>query len=174
MMKFLKGNYNNLQELKKEFKKMVMQYHPDHRKDENLTSDQINEDFRTLKDEYNKIVEYLASGRSWEAKQEESEQVPNYELILRPLIKWACRFENIEIVAIGSWLWIGGDTKPIKEQLKEKGFKWSTIKKKWYYNTSDKKYKYYKGRKLYNFEELKELHKSQVIKNRPSQKIANV
>ncbi len=34
---------------------------------------------------------------------------------------------------IGSWIWVSGDTKEIKEKLKELGFKWASKKKMWYY-----------------------------------------
>ena len=37
-------------------------------------------------------------------------------------------FENITIELIGSWIWVSGDTREIKEKLKEIGFKWASKK----------------------------------------------
>jgi hypothetical protein len=33
----------------------------------------------------------------------------------------------------GLWLWVEGDTKPIKDDLKLAGFKWHATKKCWFY-----------------------------------------
>jgi hypothetical protein len=34
---------------------------------------------------------------------------------------------------VGLWLWVKGDTKPYKEQLKELGFRWSPTHTAWYW-----------------------------------------
>ena len=31
------------------------------------------------------------------------------------------------------WVWVSGDTKPIKDDLKELGFRWSPRRKEWYH-----------------------------------------
>jgi len=36
----------------------------------------------------------------------------------------------------GTWVWVSGDTKPVKDTLKEQGFKWSPKKKVWYFKPS--------------------------------------
>lgn len=40
----------------------------------------------------------------------------------------------IEIELVGSWIWVSGNTYPVKEQLKEAGIFWAGKKKKWYLN----------------------------------------
>ena len=40
--------------------------------------------------------------------------------------------EDLELELCGSWLWIGGETKPHKEELKTAGAHWAPKKKKWY------------------------------------------
>ena len=42
---------------------------------------------------------------------------------------------GIRIMLVGTWLWIGGDTKPVKTQLKELGFKWHNERTLWFWNT---------------------------------------
>ena len=70
--------------------------------------------------------------------------------------------EGIKISKMGVWLWIEGDTKSNKEQLKEAGFKYASKKKMWYYNPDEFYHK--KGRwstpknriaELYGIEEIK-------------------
>jgi len=51
---------------------------------------------------------------------------------------------NIKVELIGSWLWITGETYPIREKLKALGFLFSGSKKAWFYNGSDKKIRYSK------------------------------
>ena len=41
--------------------------------------------------------------------------------------------ENTEVKVDRDWCWISGDTKPIKEDLKELGFRWSPRRKQWYH-----------------------------------------
>lgn len=48
------------------------------------------------------------------------------------LIKELNRLDGISYKVIGTWLWVDGDTKPVKEELKELGLKWSGNRKKWF------------------------------------------
>lgn len=40
---------------------------------------------------------------------------------------------NVEVKVDRDWAWVSGDTKPIKEDLKELGFRWSPRRKQWYH-----------------------------------------
>ena len=40
---------------------------------------------------------------------------------------------GIEIEVCGSWVWVGGNTKPVRAEIKAAGFKWAQAKGKWYY-----------------------------------------
>lgn len=53
----------------------------------------------------------------------------------------ALSLPNIKVELCGTWIWITGDTKPVKEQLKELGCKWAPKKKKWFWRKpTDKKF----------------------------------
>ena len=41
-------------------------------------------------------------------------------------------FPSLSIKLAGSWVWVDGDTKSLKDRLKEHGLKWSKNKEKWY------------------------------------------
>jgi flavorubredoxin len=41
---------------------------------------------------------------------------------------------EVKMEQVGTWLWLSGATKPIKEELKTLGFKWSKNKSAWYHN----------------------------------------
>jgi hypothetical protein len=41
-------------------------------------------------------------------------------------------FPDFKIEITGSWLWVSGDTKPKRKELKDHGLRWSRKKEKWY------------------------------------------
>ena len=61
--------------------------------------------------------------------------------------------QGLQVDLVGCWLWVSGDTRPVKEKLKEHGFRWNKTRGKWY-KALDGQYKrgHFKG----SFEELKE------------------
>lgn len=45
--------------------------------------------------------------------------------------------ESTELKLDRDWVWVSGDTKPIKEDLKELGFRWSPRRKQWYHRDAE-------------------------------------
>ncbi len=89
------------------------------------------------------------------------------DIELEKIISLILHFENITIELIGSWIWISGDTKAIKEQLKKIGFKWATKKKMWFYGEM-------KGinPKEKSLEEIKAKYGSETLKTNQKQKLS--
>ena len=50
------------------------------------------------------------------------------------LINKLLRIPGIDVELCGAWLWVTGDTRPVKDRLKVLGFKWSRNKNAWYYH----------------------------------------
>ena len=69
---------------------------------------------------------------------------------------------------VGSWIWVSGDTKEIKEKLKEIGFKWASKKKMWYYGEMKAKNPNPKS-----MEEIKTKYGSETLKSNEKKKIAS-
>jgi hypothetical protein len=46
---------------------------------------------------------------------------------------------SVKMERIGDWVWVSGDTRPIKEELKTLGFFWGNKKKAWYFKGKDTK-----------------------------------
>jgi len=108
-------NVAGLNEAKKVFKKLARKLHPD--------IGGTEEEFKTLKNVYDYIVEhkiYFSNDTKFEIK-------------LEKIISQILHFENIIIEVVGSWIWLSGETKIIKDTLKDIGFKWASKKKMWYY-----------------------------------------
>jgi len=56
-----------------------------------------------------------------------------FDLEIEKIISQILHYDNLIIEVIGSWIWLQGQTKAIKEKLKDLGFKWASKKKMWYY-----------------------------------------
>ena len=90
------------------------------------------------------------------------------DIELEKIISLILHFENITIELVGSWVWVSGDTKEIKDKLKELGFKWASKKKMWFYGEM-------KGRNSNekSMEEIKSKYGSETLKTNDKKKIAS-
>ena len=68
---------------------------------------------------------------------------------------------------MGSWIWLSGETKIIKEKLKELNFKWASKKKMWYYGEM-------KGRsqKEKSLDEIKSKYGCETVKTKSKRKLS--
>ena len=137
-----------LNEAKKVFKRLARLLHPDVGGDE--------ERFKTLKNVYDEIIEHKIYFSN-NAK---------FDLELEKIISQILHFENITIEVVGSWIWLSGDTKAIKEKLKELNFKWASKKKMWYFGEM-------KGKNLKpkSMSEIKNKYNTQTFKSKEKIKI---
>jgi hypothetical protein len=104
-----------LNEAKKIYKKLAKELHPD--------IGGTDEEFKILNQIYNEIIENKIFFTN-DSK---------YDIELEKIISKILHYENITIEVIGSWIWISGDTKFIKDKLKELNFRWARKKMMWYY-----------------------------------------
>jgi hypothetical protein len=68
---------------------------------------------------------------------------------------------DVVIEIIGSFIWINGNTKPYKEELKKLKFKWSNNKSAWY--MSPENYRKH-GKKNYDMNTIRDMYGSSTIK----------
>lgn len=121
-IKFLNKQFETIDDLRKEYRKLAMSMHPD--KGGN------SEDMKILNSEYDYLIKNFNKG----SKQFEQEYATNvaYKDILDKLIN----ISDIEIEIVGSWIWISGNTKPHKDLINELNFRWSRNRKMWYMDTT--------------------------------------
>ena len=139
-----------INEAKKIYKQLAKKLHPDVGGSDEL--------FKMLNSIYTNIIEnkiYFSN----EFK---------FDLEIEKIISQILHFENIVIEIVGSWIWLSGDTKLIKDNLKELNFKWASKKKMWYYGEM-------KGRnpKEKSLEEIKNKYGCETVRTKEKEKIAN-
>ena len=145
-------NVESMEELKKAYRKLAFQLHPDR----NAGNDT---EFKAMVNEYDDLFKTLQFKTT--NKAEKVEDINIYKDIIDALMK----LEGIEIDVVGTWIWLNGNTYPVKDIIKSLGFLWSSGKKKWFYNGDDKKIK---RRSKDTYEDLKNKFGCQSFKSQGS------
>lgn len=143
-------NVSEIGEAKKLYKQLAKKLHPDVGGDD--------ESFKALNAVYNNVIEHnLYFSNEYK-----------FDLEIEKIIAQILHFEDIEIEVIGKWIWISGETKEIKETLKNLGFKWASKKKMWYFGELQKS----SNRREKSIEEIKATYGSQKVATKQNIKIA--
>lgn len=152
-------NCKNIEDVKKEFHKLAKELHPDNGGDEIEFKKMMNlymEAFSHLKSVHDSKGGYTYK-KETEEDQTTTETPEQFARIIEALI----HFEGITIEIIGTWIWVSGNTYPIKENLKELHFFYSKGKKAWYHTGEAQKSR---RRGRYNMSQLRDKWGSQQVK----------
>jgi hypothetical protein len=145
----------SFEQIKLAYRKACATYHPD-RNPAGL------EMMKMVNCAYNALTDYQPTSES------EITDTSNYGEELNAALNAIINL-GLEIEICGSWLWVGGDTKPHKEILKNAGFKWASKKMMW--NFRPAKWKSY-SRGKYSMDEIRNAHGSVQIKTKQHRQIA--
>ena len=135
-----------LEELKTMYRKLAIENHPD--KGGNAeTMKEINNEydvlFPLLKDVHRNF-----EGEVYTAHQESTESADSFKDLISELMKT----EGIIIEIIGRFIWVTGNTKPYREQLKALNFQWHSKKLAWYLKPEDYRMRSHKD---YSLDEIR-------------------
>ena len=123
------NNPKTLEELKKQYRALVMEHHPDGGGSE--------EAMKAINNEYDMLFPKLKNihqnkdGETY--TKENAETADQFKDLVAELMK----MDDIVIEVIGCFVWVTGDTKPHKDRLKELRFKWHSKKSAWYLAPED-------------------------------------
>lgn len=143
-------NISTIEELKKQYKKLAMKYHPDR----GGSTEQMQE----LNSEYDMLFKMLNKENSTEIGEE-----------FREIIEKIININDIDIEICGTWIWISGNTYSVKDILKENGFKWASKKGMWYWRSEENAVR---SKKKLSIEEIRKKYGSDKIKTGFKQAIA--
>lgn len=157
------NNPKTLEELKKEYKRLAMQHHPD--------MGGSTEEMQEINNEYEKLFDQLknihqnAEGEFYTSSSGTTETASEFMDIVSALIQ----LDGIAIEVCGSWLWVTGDTRPHKATLKELKFRWSSNKQAWYFHHDGYRKR---SKKQMSLDEIRNVYGSEKIDQKVSGKMA--
>ena len=146
---YFKPTPKTLEELKKQYRKLVFTHHPDKGGDA--------EKMKAINNEYDKLFKILKDvhqtkdGETYTAKQTSAETADQFKDLINKLMK----MDDIEIEIIGCFVWVTGNTKAYKDKLKELKFQWHSKKTAWFLKPENYRCK---SRKNYEFDEIREMY----------------
>jgi hypothetical protein len=116
-----------VEEVKAMYKQLAKQHHPDCGGD-TATMQAINS-------EYAYACAHILKGDNLTSEDTEEQMRMSEEY--RQVIEKLINLSGIVIEVVGNWIWVTGNTKPVKEQLKEAGLFYAHKKVAWYYRSEE-------------------------------------
>jgi hypothetical protein len=136
-MNFFHG-FTSVNEIKKEWRRLCFLHHPDVGGD-TATMQQVNRQYHEALSRANGQTAAGGDGKdhTYYYNQEREQAVMDKvdELLQKKLA-------GIEILLVGTWVWVTGDTRPVKDSLKEAGLSWHSKRGMWYWHTPQYKWTY--------------------------------
>lgn len=119
-----------LNELRKKYKQLVIKFHPDNGGSEDILK-KINSEYDIL---FKKLKNSFEHSESYQQANDRQRQA--YDSVkdqkIREMIVKLSQFQELTIELCGTWIWVSGNTKKYKEELKSLGLYYAYQKKCWY------------------------------------------
>lgn len=145
-------NVKTIEELKRQYKTLAFEHHPD--KGGNV------EDMQYINAEYDEIysrvknIHETSDGKTYEKQKDDNADIPDrFREIIDAIISFDCVIE-----LCGSWLWVF-NAYPYRKQLKDLGFFFCSSKKAWAWTDAPSNNKH-----RLTLDEIRRLHGSEIIK----------
>lgn len=122
------------EQITKAYKRMAFRYHPDR-----------NETGAEMMKVINAAYEFLKSLDVDELTHTDEANAYNYSEDLEAIISEVLKMQGVIIEICGNWVWLSGETKAYKEQIKDLGFFWASKKLSWYYRPAEHKSRCHKS-----------------------------
>lgn len=121
-------NCNTAEELKKEYRRLAKQLHPDNSKTGNA------EEFKKMQAEFEKRFDSVGSVHKNAAGETYEKETTETAHEFMDLIEKLLHMDGVNVELCGSWIWLTGNTREHKDAIKALGFKWSKNKSAWYFH----------------------------------------
>lgn len=143
------NNCKTIDEVKAQYKKLAKQYHPD------LGGDTAT--MQAINKEYAFACANIAKGQGM--TDEEANNEMNMSELYRQVIEKIIHLKGIVIELVGHWIWVTGDTKPVRMELKSAGLFFAFKKEAWYFRSDE----YKKGNGKKTLDEIRRKYGSETI-----------
>lgn len=157
-----------LEDVKKLYHKLVKEFHPDISKlpDAHQKMVEINNEYEQAFQIWKNTRKTVKEDETVYYQKETNETADEFRDIIEDLI----HYPNIVVEIIGTWIWVSGETKAIKEELKKLGFMFSSKKVSWYLH-KDEYHK--KSKRNFSMDELRNMFESEVIEGKERTKMGS-
>lgn len=136
-----------LEEVKATFHKLAKELHPDN----GGNAEQFKQMFTEYQEAFNRLKNTHKNHEGQTYTKETNETPEQFADLIRTLT----HFAGCTVELIGSWIWVSGNTKEYKDQLKELNFRWSKNKAAWYFHEGE----YHRsGKKVYDLETIRSMY----------------
>lgn len=137
------ANCTTAQEIKDEFKRLVLIHHPDVGGDEE-TMKRLNTAYQdALKNCRRSGSTYTddKTGQTVERPYIYADELEEKlaEMVTALLLLAQANGHKITVSLLGTWIWVEGDTRPLKDALKALGLSWNKVRECWCYNGTGKR-----------------------------------
>lgn len=148
------NNITTLDALRSEYRKLALKHHPD--------KGGSTADMQEINNEYDILSKRLINGNpSFSEGRRTWEHFVSAEI--RNKLMEVIFLEDVSIEIIGSWIWITGNTRAVKAELKQAGFKFSPNKLAWYWQYGDYRKK---NGKQFSMEEIRAMWGTEEVEPR--------
>lgn len=128
-------NVKTLEDLKKQYRRLAMKFHPD--------MGGSTEIMQQINAEHDRLFEVLKEKHN--ASADEYHQTTETPEEFRAIIEFLLKLDGVIGELCGSWIWCSGNTKAHKEELKAAGCRWSSTKKLWSWHYAEDGQRWHKG-----------------------------
>jgi hypothetical protein len=150
-MKVIKPQGNDKEALQSAWRLLAKKYHPD-----------INPDGLELMKCVNAAYSFLTENiGKWSLRSFCDDGTPSIDEELAAIYAKLRHLAGIKLEVCGSWLWVTGDTKPVKDFLKEAGLRFSPNKSAWYWHPAGYRKR---SKQKFSMDEVRNMWGSQDLK----------
>ncbi len=118
---------HTLEQVKVRYRTLAKVFHPD--------CGGTNELMVKLTDEYTVVCAGILCGEN--LSTEETQEAVKLSEEYRRIIELLVRLSGIKIEIVGAWVWVTGNTFPVRRELKEIGLYYASKKQAWYFRPDD-------------------------------------
>jgi len=123
---------------------------------------QINAEYEALFAKL-KDVHQNKDGEFYKAREATTETAAEFIDIIEKLIN----MDGVQIEICGSWLWLTGNTKEYRDDLKKLSFRWSSNKGAWYFHRDGYKKR---SRRSLTLDEIRGFYGSEIVEAQDGKK----
>ena len=123
---------STVEQIKSTYRQWAFKLHPDHGGDLEQMKELNLQYERTLKNA-NGQTSVDSEGKEHVYRYNESIENELVEILFQLL---SLKMQDVDLLLIGSWVWVVGDTKPHKDQLKNLKCRWHSQRSCWYYRSA--------------------------------------